>query len=275
MEVMRRSRSLGLRHIWPYLVAVVLFVVAAIGIVQAVLSVSESIQTVDHSARTIAAANDMQTTVRDIESGQRGYLLTGDATYLRAYERSLGRLDVRMERLGGLLSADPARQAQMDRIRGLVAEKLRVTQSTVELKRQGKAVQALEVVRSGAGEQAMEAVETEIQALRNRELQLNERARQNAGAKGRGAIRIVLLAAVAILLSGAAAAFGMLRSRARMDEETAAGDRRFQTTFDEAGPCRNWPDWLTDARRTVPRERRPIEERCSVARCPFRGPLPR
>lgn len=205
------------------------------GIVQAVLSVSESIQTVDHSARTIAAANDMQATVRDIESGQRGYLLTGDAIYLRAYERSLGRLDVRMERLGGLLSADPARQAQMDRIRGLVAKKLRFAQSTVELKRQGKAAQALEVVRSGAGERAMEAVETEIQALRSRELQLNEQARQNTSAKGRGAIRIVLLAAVAILLSGAAAAFGLLRSRARMDEETAAGDRRFQATFDEAG----------------------------------------
>ena len=52
-----------------------------------------------HSGDTLTALEDVLSTVKDAETGQRGYLLTGNESYLRSIQRSgrrkLGRASMR------------------------------------------------------------------------------------------------------------------------------------------------------------------------------------
>src|SRR5580698_5769252 len=52
---------------------------------------------VDHTDSVIQATNNVLSTLKDAETGQRGYLLTGDTVYLRPYygsqDRALAQID--------------------------------------------------------------------------------------------------------------------------------------------------------------------------------------
>ena len=62
--------------------------------------------------------------LRDAETGQRGFLLTGGEGYLEPYWRAVAVVDGDIDRLESLTEHDPARRHRVSRIRSKVAEKL-------------------------------------------------------------------------------------------------------------------------------------------------------
>src|ERR1041384_7303345 len=72
---------------------------------------SDSIQ---RTLQVLATTEDLISTVKDAETGQRGYLLTNQEAYLEPYRTALARLNVIENRLRELLS-DPAQLSRMQR----------------------------------------------------------------------------------------------------------------------------------------------------------------
>ncbi len=104
------------------------------------------------------------------ETGQRGYLLTGDATYLLPYVtgKSAVRDSLRQAEQSGY--GNPAFLANLKVLRQVVESKMAEIDHTVQLKQAGKDAPALAVVRTGYGlEQMREArklIQVEVERLR-------------------------------------------------------------------------------------------------------------
>src|SRR5262245_64496651 len=69
--------------------------------------------------------------IRDAETGQRGYLLTNDETYLEPYEAALKELAQRMDRVAADVQADGGSTDGLATLKTLVTEKLDELAGTV------------------------------------------------------------------------------------------------------------------------------------------------
>ncbi len=114
--------------------------------------------------------------LQNAETGQRGYLLTGDDRYLEPYHAATMELDRDLSELRALTTGDPLQQRRLEVLAGLVAEKLAELSDTVEARRQGGLDHALPIVRTDRGKRLMDAIRSGI-----REIESTERRRLAAG----------------------------------------------------------------------------------------------
>ena len=119
-------------------------------------------------------------TLEDAETGQRGYLLTGNAAYLTPYEAAEAHLADRLRQLAAVpLSANPEWAGHVERISRVASAKMAELRRTVALSQAGDRAAALEVVQTDEGQQVMDAIRAEIEALRaNADAQLTRARRQ-------------------------------------------------------------------------------------------------
>jgi two-component sensor histidine kinase len=143
----------------------------------------------------------------DAETGQRGFLLTGDPAYLVPYERARSDWLPAIEATAGALGAlhSPKQIAHVERMRTIATGKLAEMARTVELARGGRTEEALSVVREGTGLRLMEAFRAEVAALEAIETLLRDRAlRQAARTEARllPLLALLSLAIVALVMLG-------------------------------------------------------------------------
>lgn len=103
-------------------------------------------------------------TLKDAETGQRGYLLTEDPGYLEPYDDAVRRLRSELGRLY-LLISNPEQQARLAALDMRVARRIEELQRSVALMKQGDRPGALEVVGRGTGKALMDAVRTDLAGL--------------------------------------------------------------------------------------------------------------
>lgn len=106
---------------------------------------------VDDTHELIASVEALFSALQDAETGQRGYLLTGDEQYLEPYLDARARIDSDLARLKTLLASRPKRLQRLLDLEPLIREKLEELAATVDLYRNGDQEQSLAMVRSDLG----------------------------------------------------------------------------------------------------------------------------
>lgn len=116
------------------------------------------------AART--ATVGLLSALQDAETGQRGYLLTGEERYLDPYHRAAPEIPRLMDSLETALAtyAD-ADAALMPKIRAAVTDKLAELAQTITLLRDGQRDAAISVMRTDAGKAAMDEVRQLLDGL--------------------------------------------------------------------------------------------------------------
>src|SRR5438105_3720988 len=84
----------------------------------------EDARLVAHTHQVLDALDDVLSTLKDAETGQRGFLLTGDGRYLEPYRAAIPTVDRKVDRVAELTAADAARQARLPELRRHVADKV-------------------------------------------------------------------------------------------------------------------------------------------------------
>ena len=100
----------------------------------------------------------------DAESGQRGYLLTGDAAYLLPYLKARDTLPQSLSALSGGLTAAAAQQ-HLDAAAPLLQAKLKELARPIEARRQHDLTGALALVASGQDKSLMDALRSEMEGF--------------------------------------------------------------------------------------------------------------
>jgi signal transduction histidine kinase len=108
--------------------------------------------------RSIQIEGDLRqflSVLQDAETGQRGYLLTGDQRYLAPFNDALANID---DAYSGLAQAGidrPYLQPSLRKLREVAGQKLAEMKTTVDRRQAGDVTGALEIVRGGTGRSLM------------------------------------------------------------------------------------------------------------------------
>ena len=165
------------------------------------------------------------TTLIDAETGQRGFLLTGDDAYLQPYHDAVARIHGEIDLLRGLAKEGELRQADLDQLIELTNHKLTELDHTIDLRRTQGADAALAVVRSDEGRVTMTALRTHLSVMADQQLAALRTAR--ATADRFTYYRNLVFGFVTLLnLAFLAWAYGRIQSEMRAQDETAHELRR-------------------------------------------------
>lgn len=162
----------GLRWLRPWLGVVLLALGSALSAgagLWTLRSLDSASALLSRASGVIEEAEGLRSSLVDAETGQRGFLLTGEERYLQPYEAAVARIPAALDRLGGLVADNPALSARLPSIRNRAEAKLAELAETIALRRSGDVEDALRVVLSDAGRAQMEALRAEIGLLSDRE----------------------------------------------------------------------------------------------------------
>jgi CHASE3 domain sensor protein len=110
-------------------------------------------------------ATDFLMRLRTAESSQRGYLLMGNAKYLRGYNAVAVSLPLALSRREAATTAEPAQKARVVSIRSRFEMKRLEMAATLDKERGGDRVQALAIINSDRGFDLMGLIERDVQTV--------------------------------------------------------------------------------------------------------------
>lgn len=122
-------------------------------------------QAIDQVERIIGSA-------KDAETGNRGYLLTGDERYLEPYISARRELPGELDRLQGLLGDNPAGQKKLTEMRSVVNRRVALLEKGIALRRSGDTDSSHELVLSGTGKAQMDHLRSLADQMEAEEHQL-------------------------------------------------------------------------------------------------------
>ncbi|HZY61000.1 MAG TPA: CHASE3 domain-containing protein [Edaphobacter sp.] len=132
---MKKSRPN--RILVPFLLLIAAIVVAVNGwlALTAVNTLIHSQSWVDHSWQTINQIERIMGSARDAETGNRGFLLTGEAQYLEPYTAARRDLPGELDHLHNLIQNEPAEQGNFEVLQSTVIRRLDLLEQGIELRR--------------------------------------------------------------------------------------------------------------------------------------------
>jgi len=155
-------RALARAIIFP-LIALLLFVTILLWQLEDMLAASIL---VDHSDEAIAQAHATQNLLVDMETGLRGYLITGDETFLAPYRTGLRDTAATIARLRTLLAGHPDPLAQLSLVEEAITVWHRVgADPEIAARQSGDEAAAARAVGSGAGMAAFDALREDVDML--------------------------------------------------------------------------------------------------------------
>ena len=174
--------------------AAVLAALIATGVValQIPAKQSESKRWLDHTHEVIQELESIASIVKDAETGQRGYLLTGDKRYLEPYEVAIAQIDARLQQLRALTADNPTQQRRYELLEREIDARLAIIKKTIAL-RQTKGFQpAVQVVLSGEGRRRMDNIRQIVAQMEEEEKSLLASRTENYEANAQATKQIFL-----------------------------------------------------------------------------------
>jgi len=190
-------------------------VIAAFGLLLAVLIVNAAITKrqadqqvatglwVTHTHQVQLKLSSILGLITDAETGQRGFLYTGEGVYLAPYELAIRQVPAQIDELSTLTSDNPRQQAAIARLRPLTRMKFDELASTIEFRRSGKVDEARSLVLSDSGLHTMDEIRNLISEMLGEE----NRLESNREATYRDTIRRT---SISIYLTTAIASLGLI-----------------------------------------------------------------
>lgn len=165
---------------------------------------------VEHSMLVRQTAEELLGTLQEAETGQRGYLLTGDPSYVEPFYTAKTRIPLLEERLRQLSKGNSEQQVQLDRLYALIAAKMDELSNTVQQRQTGRTDAAMWLVRTNLGRNLMQRVGVLVGEFDRAELKM---LRQRSAMATLHRTLLTAAAVLLTLLAGAMGLFVMLKAR--------------------------------------------------------------
>ncbi len=187
-----------------------------------------------YAQRTLAieasqAANALLSSMKDAETGQRGYLLTSDETFLEPYRLALEAGPRQLLHLRQLVALEPIPYPRTDELLRMVDAKMAEMLQVLAMARQGDLRGALLRVQGGAGKQDMDVLRSEVaQFLVHEAGLLEQRESKRASSRNQLLAWMVLLSILSVLASASASLMVVHQTRRRIEAGVLATNLELQ-----------------------------------------------
>ncbi|HVO90377.1 MAG TPA: CHASE3 domain-containing protein [Casimicrobiaceae bacterium] len=116
---------------------------------------------------TQATLNEVLVLITEAETGQRGFLLTGDPSYLKPYRAAVPNVERALERLRDLLvlGGSNTMLERSGRLTNLIGQKLNELETTLTLNEKSGRVAAFQLLDTGIGQRTMDQIRVEARAI--------------------------------------------------------------------------------------------------------------
>jgi PAS domain S-box-containing protein len=229
------------------LIALLLVLFTAILTYRAWAAFERNRQEAQSTRQVVDATTELLLSLKDAESGQRGFLLTGSDRYLEPYRQAIHVIPATLDSLVRVEAnlRRPLQLQRIERLKPLVQEKMDELAQTIDLRRSADLDRALALVRSDRGQAAMEkirAVCAEIQTA-SYDLLAQQRDEVRSSARQAGVTSLVGSAAVFALLALATITIRkgtrdrqrLIEDLQRSEEESRLARDLLQTTISSIG----------------------------------------
>ena len=132
-------------------------------------STFEQQRLLQHTYNVLSANRALLADVRDAETGQRGYLLTQDESYLEPYGRGQSLAPLDYERLASLVREDAPERTTLRQLKELMGEKLKELALTLSVAKSAGFPAALAIVKTNFGRDKMESIRQLSTSIANQE----------------------------------------------------------------------------------------------------------
>lgn len=220
-----RRPSLGRRVAALLALAIVLLLAANAAVLVMIQRTAAFNDTVEQAQQVRLVARQTLTRLVDAETGQRGFILTGQPEYLAIHTEAMRDLPDLLSQLNGLTVGDADLAPRVERIQDLAEQRLEVMTRIVDLAHAGRIGEAVAQIRGGQGKVLMDAIRIEVAAVDEvQATRLQFRTRQSEWA---GAVTVIVNAVGGLLILMLAGASAMLVRRyvVEIQDARAALDR--------------------------------------------------
>ena len=228
----------------------ILFVLGAFSYRSMVVS-SESDQSVWRTHEVLESLQQLLFAMQSIESSSRGFVLTGEESYLDTYRADLLSADMHEALVRNLTVDNPEQQRRLPALEELAAQRIRFAEAVIGLRRAKGFEAAVDAIRSGRGERIMNEFQAVVRQLQDEELRLlvqrNADAEQRLGQTKTG----LIFGAVVAFLITAAAGLSVQRDSSRRglaEEALRESEERYRMLLDGV---QNYAIFMMDPRGQI------------------------
>lgn len=227
-------------------VPVVLLAILAALLLWQINFMINSIRDVDHADRVIADGHLLMRLSLDMESGLRGYLLTGDERLLQPFSSAQQSMPAIDHELGQLISGDPVQTAILRDVRGDTREWLDYAKAMLQARRGGAPSSTYaDTDLNLEGKRLMDQIRDE----QGRLIKAAETDRERHTRSASGATRTVLIM-IGLLTLGSAAII-VIVTRYRMLAITQTYNRHLLAERDKGEEAKSNREWLLTTLRSI------------------------
>ncbi|MCL5267336.1 MAG: CHASE3 domain-containing protein, partial [Bacteroidetes bacterium] len=148
-----------------------LIILVVIGVVS-YRSTTELINAAQLKTHTYKVLQDLEgalSTLENAETGQRGYIITGDESYLGPYNAAIVTIDPEIKEIRELTSDNQNQQQRLDTLVPLIKSKIDELKLTIELRKKKGFQAAMREVLSDKGKQMMDDIRKVVAQMENEE----------------------------------------------------------------------------------------------------------
>jgi PAS domain S-box-containing protein len=159
------NRSLPRLLLLWYALALLLLPVNAVILATSVRTIRTNEAAVLHTLDVLNTLEVVLSTLKDAESGQRGFVITGEDTYLERYTSALASIRGQLARLADLLADTPEQLARFGELEQRVGDRITTLEEIIAVRRSAGFEAAQAVLLQGRGKALMDAVREVVQTM--------------------------------------------------------------------------------------------------------------
>jgi len=176
-------------------VCLLLTAVISLTLYASLLNSIEANRSIRHAERAMYEIAGLTGAIDDAESAQRGYLLTGEQSFLQAYDDSVQRISASMSKVRALVAGDPAQVARLDALEPLLRDRLALLSGNLRY-RMATGLSVPGPSRFLRGQQLMEQMDGTIAPMLDAEQQILPGRTEAVAAHDRRVAYLLLLGSI-------------------------------------------------------------------------------
>lgn len=163
---------------------------------------------VTHTYRVLGDLEQLLSYLKDTETGERGFVITGEDRYLDPYNEASGKLDQMVKEIKDLTSDNVNQQQRISRLEPLISDKISTIKETISARKdpqKGFDI-ARQIVLTDKGKKTMDDIRKVVLEMEDEEnTLLKQRAGEAAGSSAQNQATIIwgtVIAAIVLSLAG-------------------------------------------------------------------------